>query len=366
MKDIVELLAETSAEQLTELGIKVKRYKDRVLLDYDQINSPKTHPIVVQCRGIILTPDFKQVICRPFDRFFNLGEAPETQAHLDMTKAIAYDKVDGSLIKIYFYKGKWEIATRGTCFAESSVNEFDMSFRDLVLKALNCSEEGFQEKVNMELDERITYLFEVTSFENRVVTNYQGYTLHYLGSRSTQTGEYIEQSARAMAFGAAMPTMYGFLTKEEAIQSANALSGLKEGFVVWQDGKPVAKVKSDAYVAVHHIRGEGLSPKRIAQLVLTGEQDEYLTYFAEDRQHFEPFIQAQVAVLNALEVAYREYSAIEGQKEFAIAIKDLAFKGVLFEARKTGKPVLQCWSDARESFKLDILISYADKYIKSV
>jgi hypothetical protein len=124
---------------------------------------------------------------------------------------------------------------------------------------------------------------------------------------------------------------------------------------VWQDGKPVAKVKSDAYVAVHHTRGEGLSPKRIAQLVLTGEQGEYLTYFAEDKQHFEPYVQAHADIMLALHTAYEAHKHIQEPKEFAIAIKDLAFKSVLFEARKTGKPVLQCWLDAREGFKVDLL-----------
>lgn len=357
MKDIVELLQETSTEQLVELGIHVKQYEDRVLLDYDQIKSPKTHPLVIKCRGVILAPDFKQVICRPFDRFFNLGEAPETQSHLDMSKAVAYDKVDGSLIKIYFYNGKWEIATRGTCFAESKVNGFDMSFRDLVLKALACSEEDFQEKANSCLFKVITYLFEVTSFENRVVTNYQGYTLHYLGARFTQSGDYVEGSIEAQSLGAVLPKQYTFSTKEESVKAANALSDLKEGFVVWQDGKPVAKVKSDTYVVVHHVRGEGLTPKRISQLVLTGEQEEYLTYFAEDRVHFKPYIQAHTSILLAVHTAYEVHKHIQCQKDFAIAIKDLAFKHVLFEARKTSKPVLQCWLDAKESFKVDLLIA---------
>jgi hypothetical protein len=274
-----------------------------------------------------------------------------------MTKAIAYDKVDGSLIKIYHYNDKWEIATRGTAFAESNVNGFDMTFRDLVLKALDLTEAEFQIKADSLFMRSVTHLFEVTSFENRVVTNYQGYTLHYLGSRHTATGNYYDCSEEAALFGAVLPTQYKFDTKESAVRSANALSGLKEGFVVWQDGKPVAKVKSDAYVAVHHIRGEGLSPKRIAQLVLTGEQDEYLTYFAEDRVHFEPYIQAHADILLALHAAYEAHKHIEDQKEFAIAIKDLAFKSVLFEARKTKESVLQCWLSARENFKVDLLIA---------
>ncbi len=36
------------------------------------------------------------------------------------------------------------------------------------------------------------------------------------------------------------------------------------------------KIKSPSYVAIHHLRGEGLCPKKIAELILINETDEYL------------------------------------------------------------------------------------------
>ena len=62
-------------QKLTDVyGIKVKDYPEQklVVLNYDQINSPKMEPIVQECRGLIL--DYAlNVVCRPFDRFFNYG-----------------------------------------------------------------------------------------------------------------------------------------------------------------------------------------------------------------------------------------------------------------------------------------------------
>lgn len=92
-----------------ELGISVKDYGDRVVLNYSQIESPKTHPVVRECRGAIMSKS-GEVICRPFDRFYNLGEAPETQEHLDINRTIAVEKLDGSLIKLYHWNGSWELA----------------------------------------------------------------------------------------------------------------------------------------------------------------------------------------------------------------------------------------------------------------
>lgn len=342
-----------------QLGITVKQYEDRVVLNYSQIDSPKTHPVVVECRGIILDNEHN-VICRPFDRFFNLGEAPNTQASLNMAKAITFEKVDGSLIKIYHHKNKWEIATRGTAFAESNCNGFDMSFRELVLKALQTDEQGFQERANMFLNKDVTYCAEVTSMENRVVTRYNGYQLHYLGARVTSTGEYVREQEleNVLSFGAKNIKKYSFENNEQAIAAVNALGGLQEGFVVWQDGVPIAKIKADAYVAVHHIRGDGLTPKRISELVLSGEEEEYLTYFNEDRVHIQPYIDAFERLKVDIVSVWEDVQNIAKQKEFALAIKDKVFAPAIFTARKTKLDPVHCFNESRISWKIDILKGY--------
>lgn len=362
---LLEFLKENNynVSALTEqLGIVVKEYDDRYVFNYNQIESPKTHPVVVECRGVILDKEFN-IICRPFNRFFNLGEAPDTQKQLDMTKAVAFEKVDGSLIKIYHYK-KWEIATRGTAFAESAVGDFNLTFRELVLKALNLTEDEFQAKANIVLDKNITYCFEVTAMENRVVTCYDGYTLHYLGARITSSGKYVSHASieAAKALGAKEIKQYSFSTPEEAVSSANTLGGLQEGFVVWQeidgDFQPVCKIKATAYLAVHAIRGEGLTQRRIAELVLTGEEEEYLAYFNEDRKYFAPYIDAFQKLKYSVESEWEKVKEIEDQKEFALAVKHLPFSASLFSAKKTKQSATHCFNEARLAWRVDILKGY--------
>lgn len=47
----IDFLKDNGIEALrTELAITVKEVDDLLVLNYNQIESPKTHPIVVECR----------------------------------------------------------------------------------------------------------------------------------------------------------------------------------------------------------------------------------------------------------------------------------------------------------------------------
>jgi T4 RnlA family RNA ligase len=352
----IEFIKEKGLEALnTELGISVKKYDEGfIVLNYNQIESPKAHPVVMECRGLILDADYN-IVSRSFDRFFNLGEQPDTQEHLNWSKAICHEKVDGSLIKIYNWKGVWYASTRGTAFAESGVNGFPITFKELVLKALNCNKDQFQSRCDMFLDPDTTYMCEVTAMENRVVTRYEGYNLWFLAARKNQTGEFV---GKGLANGVGIKDIksFKFDSVENCIETAKNLKDLNEGYVVYQDGIPVCKVKSPAYVALHHIRGEGtLNPKRIAQLVLMNEQDEYLKYFPEDLSHFVPHIAALNTMLIDLYDFWQECKGIEDQKEFALKIKATLYSAVLFQARAKKQDPLHVFHEQRESYKIKLL-----------
>lgn len=360
---VVEYLKKNGIGNLiSELSIKVKEYDDLLVLNYDQIESPKAHPIVMECRSLILDRAYN-VVSRSFDRFFNLGEQPQTQEHIDWNKAVCYEKVDGSLIKIYYWNGQWNVATRGTAFAESPVNGFPVTFKDLALKALNCANDSeFQDNCNNDLDPQFTYIFELTCTENRVVKVYEGYTLHYLGARHNRTGDYGDAGHEMDAYwiGAKHISEYGFSTAEECIETAKHLKNLDEGYVLWQDGRPICKIKSPAYVAVHHIRGEGLNPKRISQIVLTGETEEYLKYFPEDEQHFLPYIDAHLWLTRALVAAYEATKHITDQKEFALAVKDYPYSAILFQCKKRDVLPVNTFNEQREEYKIKLLGEFVE------
>jgi len=334
---VIEYLKENGTEKLTsEFGIIVKKYEDAQLLvlNYDQINSPK-NDITSECRGLILDTEFN-VVSRSFDRFFNYSENGAT---FNPSTAVAYEKVDGSLIKIYNWEGTWYVSTRGTAFAESGVNGWNITFKDMVFKALGCTyETNFQHLCEANLNQSSTYICEITGVENRVVTCYQGYTLWLLAERDNNTGTYYEVPRVVWEnFGFELPSLYSFNSIEACLETAKHLPDLQEGYVIYENGVPVCKVKSPAYVAVHHIRGEGLSPKRIAELVVINEQEEYLTYFEEDRKFFTPYVEALEFQLKSAQHHYHKYRDIEDQKEFALCVKDYHYAQYLFQARKTGE-----------------------------
>lgn len=355
--EVIKYIRKNGLEKLNkEFGVITKIYPEGlIVLNYDQINSPK-NSITSECRSLILDSELN-IVSRSFDRFFNYGENFTT---FNPETAVAYEKVDGSLIKIYNWGGIWYVSTRGTAFAESKVNGWDVTFKDMVFKSLNItSEYEFQDLCNDLLNCTSTYICEITGIENRVVTRYQGYTLWVLAERDNETGEYFEvPTVLGDMFGFTYPKTFKFNSIEACLETAKHLPDLQEGYVMYENGVPVCKVKSPAYVAVHHIRGEGLSPKRIAELVVINEQEEYLTYFEEDRKFFTPYVEALDFQLKSAQHHYYKYCDIEDQKEFALYVKDYPYAQYLFQARKMKeKDIYKVFNASDTSRKVKFLLT---------
>lgn len=369
---VIEFIKQHGFNALTEqFAVSVKDFETPqgdilTVINYNQIDTPK-NPITNECRSLILDKSALEVVSQSFDRFFNYGEQPETQKHLDITKATAYDKIDGSIIKIYNYKGVWYISTRGTAFGDSKVGGFDLTFKELVLKSqfiAGCSLEYmgkvFQYFCDFDLDPEFTYICEITAMENRVVTHYSGYKLWLLAVRSNKTGQYQPLLKDPLFLDFNYPNEYKFESTADCIKASKELKDLKEGYVLYQDGVPVCKVKNPAYLAVHHIRGEGLSPKRIADLVIMNEQDEYLTYFPEDSCHFEPYTLAFNMFKVSLESVWEENKAIEDQKEFALKVKDVVGSSAMFIARRKQLTIQQAFNEQSDNYKRETLFKYME------
>lgn len=326
-----------------EFGIKVRHYpeEDLHVLNYCQIESPKTHPIVKECRGLILDYDLN-IMARPFDRFFNRGEADTAQYEGQTLKW--FQKRDGTFIQIYMSQGKWHAATRSMAFAEGGVAFDDnLTFKKLVYRALHISTDAeFQTRCkDSGFIPGKTYMFELTARENRVVTRYETPRMSFLAARDNLTGEYLNYSGTLAKMSLCFDAVQFWEgTPEEAVASADNLKNLEEGYVGYTaEGYPVVKVKSAAYVAVHHLRGEGLNPKRISELVATGEQDEYLAYFPEDRQYIQPYVDAEYKMIVNCQNGYDIHKEIQDQKAFALQVKNIRHHTLMFLARRNGTDI---------------------------
>lgn len=344
---------------ITEFSLSVNEWVDKdgqtlYVLNYDQIESPKNHPITNECRSLVVTyqDDEWVVVSRSFDRFFNYGE---TQDSHDITKMVAYEKVDGSIVSLFNWKGDWLYRTRSMIMPTSSVNGWETTWKDLIEPVL--LERGFKEYLH---NPDMTYIFEVVGRENRVVTRYEEAAAYLLAVRVNQTGHYTNPSFWFPELrGWKLPKSFTFETFSDCVTAAKELRDLNEGFVLYDNyGTPKIKVKNPAYVAAHHLRGEGLNPKRIMQLVLMSEVEEYLSIFPEDTEHFEKYIKANSVLENSISTVWQYVKQFDDQKEFALLVKDFPFSGVLFQAKKTKEDPLHIFHHMNESFKIKVLTNY--------
>lgn len=327
-------------------------------LNYDQIKSPKT-PVTDECRGAIvtLTKSGWIFLCRPFDRFYNFGETQCSVTESDIDSLVLHEKIDGSLMKVWHnpYTSKWNVGSRGTAFAESEVNGWGITFKNLFERAAGFDVKGF-----IGCDTNKTFIFELTSHENRVVTRYDGTNVWFLGSRNNETGETssdLEVYENDFDHFALIGKRVNVNSVHQIKEIFNTFTALEEGFVAYDNSsKPVAKFKSPQYVIAHRIRGEGLSKKRICELVLMNEYEEYLAVFPEDAEHFTNSITEFVKLKFEIENTYSTFRDNESDKEFALNVKDFDFSACLFTARKRKMDPVEAFMLQRDSYKLDILM----------
>lgn len=323
--------------QLDELGIEVKDYPDHKmwLFNYSQIDSIKNHPVVNECRGLLMGYDGK-IIRKGFTRFYNLGENGVDT--FDFENSIAFEKADGSLMFIYWCSStnQWEIGTRGTAFAEGP-NEWHGTFRAFMLFAMGRTEEQFQSDCsNMNKD--VTRLCEAIGPDNRIVTPYVENKLVSLSFVNNITGDEVVAPGvayeKGLGWNIREVRQYRFDTKEDCMIALAELKGLEEGYVVYNLlTKDRVKIKNAVYLAAHRLRGNGLTLNAICELVAMNEHGEYIAVFPEDEEKFVDAIDALELMLDRLEMHYENHYTIESQKEFALEVKDLPMSAVYFKAR---------------------------------
>jgi hypothetical protein len=369
MLHVQEYLRKHGIEKLEEeFGIQVVRYDDRITLNYSQTDSPKHSDIVKECRGLILSlPDF-EIMCRSFDRFFNYGEDPNSK-DFNIKKATAWEKVDGSICNVYHDGNKWQVATRKMAFAEGLVPAQDKTYRDVFIEALGNDPDEVFKPIHKDL----VIIFELVSPQTRIVKPYKKTEVYLLDVRDKHMGKYVGLEISYFwdipeGTKWKYPKKYHFNNFEDIMQSVKDLPVMEEGYVlsisknskvecgsnIWR-----IKVKNPAYLAIANLRMNGvLSEKRVALLVCMQDHEEYLYYFPEDRERFEPFIKAYEEMLGDIEAKWEMNKDIEDQKEFALAIKDCPASSILFSLRKKQSSIGELIDRMNDNYKYNLLKSY--------
>lgn len=260
--------------------LKVSRDDGYIMFKYNQVFSDFNIPLVREARGIIFRESDWECVCHPFDKFGNYGESyfPE----IDWKTTSVQEKIDGSLIKFWYDNG-WHISTNGTIDAfKANLNNVKYeNFGQLVLAAIRKvfpNEHDFFEMLNSEF----THMFELVSPYNRVVIPYEEIKLYFLGFRDMITGEEFPPEVSRVKSYFTIPKRYPLHSLEDVQKAANALSWDEEGYVVCDANFNRVKIKSPSYVMAHYVRNNNtINIERLVQIVLDGEQEEFLIYASD-------------------------------------------------------------------------------------
>lgn len=257
---------------------------DYVLFKYNMIESDFTNPIVQEARGIIFNIHTLKPVCIPFFKFFNYGEP--NAAQLDWSTSFVTEKIDGSLIKVWF-DHTWHISTNGTIDAykapldDIKAPNFGLLFEKAITKYYPSADQFFGN-----LDQHYTYLFELISPQNRIVIPYDAVDMYFLGARNNTSLEMLPcKSIFAASLGVGrikIPKTFKLASLTDCIKAAEEMSWDTEGFVVADAKGARIKIKSPSYVLAHYMRNNNVITKRhLINVILLNEIDEFICYAAD-------------------------------------------------------------------------------------
>lgn len=297
--------------------LKIKEQDNLVLFKYNQIDSDFNEPICKEARGIILEKGTWRVVRKAFDKFFNIDE--KFAAQIDWDSATATQKEDGTLISLYFYNDKWNVATN-TCIDASEAdidNPIFDNFSELFHYTALSSELNFDL-----LDKNCTYTFELCSPFNQIVIKYDNKKLFHILTINNETLEEIEQD-----IGIPKPQKYQLNNELEYRQLIEDFPSNTEGIVVKDKFNNRVKIKTKEYFALHKIANNGhIDLEYALELIRKNDYEEFLSYFPCHKPYFDFVIkkyeQAAQDMKRILDDVIPFKLTNTSRKDFALTYKD--------------------------------------------
>ncbi len=223
--------------------ITAKSKGDMWLYNYnDNLHLERNHPLLVKCRGLVVRKN-GQILNYPFDRFFNEWE--KEHAEIDWGTAEIQEKIDGSLICVFWHADDWEITTRGSFYPNKDA---ETDFAELFKK-------HFSEFDN--LDREHCYMFELVTKQNIIVTHYENEAIYLVGARNLKTLKETSGKAlddMAVLLGALRPKRFSAKNTEECRKLFELFREDEEGLVLVDADFNRIKIKQDSYIKLSRIK----------------------------------------------------------------------------------------------------------------
>jgi RNA ligase len=97
------------------LPLTIWNYTDKV--QYENL----WDEVTLMCRGLV-TDHKGDIVAKSFDKFFNIEEGKfEPTENFEV-----WEKMDGSLLIVFWYEGKWIVATRGSFTSDQAIKGVEL------------------------------------------------------------------------------------------------------------------------------------------------------------------------------------------------------------------------------------------------
>ncbi len=270
-------------------NLKISEDDGYVLFKYNQIASDFNEEICKEARGLILDAQNNfRVVRYAFKKFFNVDEG--FAAKLDWDTAVATEKIDGSIMSVWFARGKWHLSTNGTIDAfKAELNGVGpyKTFGELFESVLPLSR--FSEFSNMLAHQ--CYTFELVSPYNKVVIDYPETKVYLLSIRNMNTlveHPLDEVAEFANRFNFTMPQFYYMNDEAGFRRLVEQMPEGHEGIVVRDENGERVKIKTLLYFEMHRAKNNGvITLERIVDLIRANDHYEFLSYFPEYQSVFD-------------------------------------------------------------------------------
>jgi hypothetical protein len=329
-----------------KFGVDVKNEGNMFLFKYDMLAAKFSIPITHECRGSIFRFDGKWTqVSRPWLKFFNICEGycpyfdakefPKNNSLSLMTKE------DGTAIQVYHDGNIWRVSTLGT-ITPCNVGDYNITFDVLFKKTLAVDWKEFTDSLVV----GNTYMFELCTSENRIVTKYADnrvYALSIIDSFGNYyDGQTVNEFAvkwnihipnRVMLYEHNLNGVAEVVEWVEKNSPDTADIQFKEGYVLYDGMKPVGKIKTANYLALHHVGGGDTAHSRnvLIDAFFAGTVDDIEKVLNDSLVAFlaklrEWYAAKRAAIFNEVaDIAKNEYPT---QKDFALRVQKIDDKRI--------------------------------------
>jgi hypothetical protein len=395
---LVQKFLETKSfsDLIKEHGVYVSFSKSghKFSLNYDQIEAKENDPLSQECRGLILStedgspllpavsdrrspsdhlnivPGKTKILAFPMRRFFNYGQGAAALIDLSDPYLSVLEKLDGTLCILYYdsFASKWCMATRSVPEADLLMDNGIFTFRTLFEKALLDTCGNTFDQFTEQLNQNITYCFELTTPYNRIVVCYPENRVTLLAARRNDSLEefnlelliskkFVDNVYTNTPYdlcGVPFVQTHARMPIDELVNWVSTLNPMDhEGVVVRDSNFNRIKIKNAAYTAYSRVRDSlGTSERNCLEMILLEKEDDVIPFLPEE------IVKNLIKIKEALKFVLREhdetYLAVRQEcdklnpgdkKTFAVAIQKTS-GGKLWKA-----PFFNMWDGKSSNMK---------------